>query len=717
MNMKENWIWIKDKTENSNPIYCDKKNERYRVVSFEKKYSFEKNISAVNLRFCGDSFFRLYLNDEFIATGPAPIGGDYLKEWALGCPLSEETRRWISASSFYSTSVPIDFSKNAEQKILRFFVLVRQSPVFPNEFSRGKGGFYLNAEIIFCDGEKTEISTDETWTAKAEQSYLSPYRFDGRMPSESLPAISINNLWNTKNSPIPPCEEEEIFPLNGGKITLQSLERKKIVFEFDNIYAGYINLICSHSATIKLKIFETDKPLCFPEIILKGKSRYTGLEFLSVGRVEAEIHNNSKQTNDLTFSLFAANFPVTQQAKTTTSDDSLNYLLEICARALKYCRQAEHLDSPSHCEPLGCTGDYYIETLMTAFTFGDMRLAAFDAIKTAELIKNKDGVMFHTSYSLIWTLLVWDIYAFTGDISILSDCADALGVLLSRFEKYKGENGLIENPPDFMFVDWLIVDGYSLHHPPKALGQTCMNMFYYGALKTASKIYRKLRLKDLSANCAKKAKDLKRSIMLLLWDKNEKLFCEGLNTPTDNRLIGTFMPKNTDKKYFRKHANTLACYFGILPKRKSRDLLERIINDNSLGEMQPYFLHFLLDAVYKNGLREKYTLKLLSLWENHVSENSKGLPEGFYPPEKNYVFDRSHAWGGTPAYALPLALSGLKIENAGFKKITLSPCLCGLKSAEAEIPTPYGYIIIRMKENTPPEILTPPEIKVSIVIS
>ena len=30
----------------------------------------------------------------------------------------------------------------------------------------------------------------------------------------------------------------------------------------------------------------------------------------------------------------------------------------------------------------------------------------------------------------------------------------------------------------YMFVDWIEIDGLSLHHPPKALGQTCLNLFY-----------------------------------------------------------------------------------------------------------------------------------------------------------------------------------------------------------------------------------------------
>ena len=151
---------------------------------------------------------------------------------------------------------------------------------------------------------------------------------------------------------------------------------------------------------------------------------------------------------------------------TLTSDDALNQVLDTCRHTLKYCRQTLHLDSPKHCEPLACTGDYYIETLMTAFSFGDMSLAKFDVQRTAELLRNNHGRMFHTTYSLIWVRMLLDVYKFTGDKTLLTECEDALIMLLNRFSGYVGDNGLIETPPDYMFVDWIYIDGISMHHPP-----------------------------------------------------------------------------------------------------------------------------------------------------------------------------------------------------------------------------------------------------------
>jgi len=344
---------------------------------------------------------------------------------------------------------------------------------------------------------------------------------------------------------------------------------------------------------------------------------------------------------------------------------------------------------------------------MTAYSFGDMRLAAFDVRRTAELLRCRDGRMFHTSYSLIWVQMLMDVYRYTADLQLLSDCKDALGLLLERFHRYLGTNGIIEEPPDYMFIDWLVPDGISLHHPPKALGQTCLNMFYFGALKTAQDIYGILGEAAMADRCQMRMLSLQEAVTRALYDKERGLFFEGLNTPTREELIGEWMPRNVEKRYYRKHANILAAYFGFFGQEECAALLGRILEDDSLGQVQPYFCHYLLEAVYRTGLREKYTLRILEQWKEPVKACPKGLPEGFYKPEESYSFDHSHAWGGTPLYALPQALSGLEILEPGYQRIRLSPSLLGLEWAKVQVPTPYGIIEISMKAGTKPEITIP----------
>jgi hypothetical protein len=191
------------------------------------------------------------------------------------------------------------------------------------------------------------------------------------------------------------------------------------------------------------------------------------------------------------------------------------------------------------------------------------------------------------------------------------------------------------------------------------------------------------------------------------------VYFEGLNTPSLEENLWTYHPQNIDKRYYLKHSNVMAVYSGVCDEVKARELVEKIMSDEIRGDVQPYFLHYLLEGVYACGLRDKYTLKILDKWKQSVKENPKGLVEGFIPPEPTYRFDHSHAWGGTPLWSLPKALLGLKVTGVGFKEIFLSPSLLGLNFAKVELPTPFGLVTCILEKDKPIVVNAPKEIKVS----
>ena len=158
----------------------------------------------------------------------------------------------------------------------------------------------------------------------------------------------------------------------------------------------------------------------------------------------------------------------------------------------------------------------------------------------------------------------------------------------------------------------------------------------------------------------------------------------------------------------------MAAYTGVCDMDTARSLLHKIMNDEIEGNVQPYFQHYLLEAIERNGLRDSYTLQVIGRWFASVAECNKGLAEGFYAPEPTYHFDHSHAWGGTPLYSLPKALTGLSIEEAGYRKISLRPALLGLKRAKIEIPTPYGMVVCELAEDRPCKIVAPDSISVVV---
>ena len=688
----EKWIWLpKDKypTHQTTQQNISDAKETFAVCQIRKTFTAGKPIAAMDIRFSADTSFVLSLNGAHLASGPSSIGGDFL--------FNERVYPQQYATELHLTA---DDSAAFSDGTAAFFAVVKMQPTRMFEMSHGHGGFFLTAHVTFADGTKTVWLTDETWDIRYMGAYCGPHLYDGRIANEDwVKAENIPNIWHCITSPLAPCTEHAVIPENN-VITVAPGETVSRTMEMDKIYAAYFTAEAKNASGVRVDVWasETGEKGSWEGFYFTEDTCYRGFDIHSAGALIVEVTNEGSTVAELTFGVLATHYPVYVHAKTVTSDEDLNLVTDVCAHTLKYCRQTLHLDSPRHCEPMACTGDYYIESLMTQFTFGDQTLSAFDVRRTAQLLRYRDGRMFHTTYSLIWVQMLWDIYMLTGDKTLLSDCEDALTILLERFDSYLGDNGIIENPPDYMFIDWLCPDGISMHHPPKALGQSCLNMYYYGALMTAVKIYETIgeqAMADMNRNAAA---SLQKAVCELLYDSERGLFFEGLNTPTPEHLVTEWwMPQNVEKRYYRKHANVLAAYFGIVDRDTCRELLHKVMTDDSLGELQPYFTHFLLDAVYRNGLRGEYTRKIIERWKEPCKECSKGLVEGFEKPEPTYSFDHSHAWGGTPAYALPLALSGLKLLAPAYDKISLAPDLLGLENAHVEIPTPHGMIVLDLK--------------------
>ena len=312
----------------------------------------------------------------------------------------------------------------------------------------------------------------------------------------------------------------------------------------------------------------------------------------------------------------------------------------------------------------------------------------------------------------------------TGSTEIINE--KAINLLCERFDSYVSEeNGLIEYAPNYMFVDWVVaseerdefldggnmmshgkMQGYSLHHPPKALGQSVLCMFYYNALVKLSALFTCLGKGDRAKIYKDKAEKIKSAINTHLFDKEKALYVGGLNTPNKVKEY-EWLPKNTDVVYYLKQANVLAVLFEIAPKEQRKGILEYVLKDLSIYEMQPYFYYFLLLALYKEGMFSQYGLDLIRRYKSLLDKCSKGLSEAW----ENMKCDYSHAWGAAPAYILKKALSGIEIKEPGFKAISLSPQLFDLDSADFEITTPYGDIEISLKKGQEPKISIPKEIK------
>ncbi len=696
--MKKNskFIWV------NKELYKDYEDGKFCIAEFTKEI---ETSSKIKIEISANARYLLFVNGEYVGRGPTSVGGDFLNGKI------EE--------SYYEV---YEINKTGK---LQISALVTSCPTALNEYNFGFSGLYIRV----TNEEKEEWSGDDSWNARILSERLWPNYTDyTKKENPYSKACKTEETLDLILSPLSQLAEDIIYPQNLQKITVESGKSAKECLFFDKIYSAYpqITVKCDGKCTLKMTSSEEGKAGRIAETIIFDRDKtHLCPRMRSIGQIELEIINEGNSEAIIDLCIKYVRYPIYSEGKFTCSDKLINKIYDVCMHSLKICRQTIHLDSPTHQEPLACTGDYYIQSMIEYLSLGDFTLAELDIIRTAKLLKVQNGRLFHTTYSLIYPWWVYDHYMHTGNKDVID--LEALGLLLSRFDTYiSSENGLVEYAPDYMFVDWVVascendsfldggnmmshgkMEGFSLHHPPKALGQSVLCMFYYNALVKSAELYRLVNDEKSAKECLKKAEILKNSINTYLFDSEKGLYIGGLNT--DNLVSeNEWLPKNTKNVYYLKQANTLAVLFGIAPKELRSGILEYVCKDLTKLEMQPYFYFYLLNALYNENMLEEYGFSLIRRYESIINKCDKGLSEAW----ENMDCDYSHSWGAAPAYVLKRALSGIEMLEPAFKKIKLKPQLFDLEKAELEIVTPYGKIQISIKKGEDVSIKAPREIEI-----
>ena len=697
--MKQNtkFIWL-DKS-----LYPQYEKGEFCMVEFKKEmYS----NAPIEIEICAHTRYLLYVNGEYVGRGPTSVGGDFL---------NGEIK-----NPYYDTYV-LPYQGSIEIR-----VIVTSTPTVLTEYDFGASGLWAN---VISAGNVIS-KTDESWDVR-----LLPERkhilYTDYTEAEHYyhKAKYISKEFDLVKGPTEHLTEEKILPIAFDKIVVESQKSVKTCLFFDKVYSAYphISIKCDGKCTVNITSSENGVGGKLNETVITNKNvHHFSTRMRSIGQIELEITNEG-ETPVVIEDVYIdyVHYPVYEEGGFVSSDSLINKIYNLCMHTLKLCRQTIHLDSPTHQEHLACTGDYFIQSLIEYTSLNASELAKWDMKRTSNLLHIQNGRMFHTTYSLIYPWWIYEHYMYTGDEEVID--LSAIKLLLDRFDTYVSEeNGLIEYAPDYMFVDWVVascekdefldggkmmshgkMEGYSLHHPPKALGQSVLCMFYYNALNKIAELYRIKNDLNGAKTCIKKAESIKNAINTHLLDKERGLYVGGLNT--DNLVPeNDWLPKNTKTVYYLKQANVLAVLFGIAPKEECQSILEYVVKDLTKLEMQPYFYHFLLNALYNEGLFGKYGMALIRRYESLLEKCDKGLSEAW----ENMDCDYSHAWGATPAYTLKRALSGIEILEPACKKIRLCPQLFDLESAEFEITTPYGKIEFSMKKGNNVSIKAPKEIEI-----
>lgn len=177
----------------------------------------------------------------------------------------------------------------------------------------------------------------------------------------------------------------------------------------------------------------------------------------------------------------------------------------------------------------------------------------------------------------------------------------------------------------------------------------------------------------------------------LLWSEENGCFCDGIPYLT-KVAPSQWLPPDDGKRSFTVHTNVLALAYGLVPEEKMDSLWEKIFTDGSLIQPQPYFMHYVFEALERTDRFSRYGFALLKRWKQIVAEHPDGLKECWN------CGDYSHAWGGTPAYQMVRSVMGIVPLAPGWKKIRISPCFGELSFVTGTVPSVRGEIEVEYRD-------------------
>jgi hypothetical protein len=379
--------------------------------------------------------------------------------------------------------------------------------------------------------------------------------------------------------------------------------------------------------------------------------------------------------------------PVEYIGEFSCSDPLLNQIWNVSRWTVQINLQTHHLDSPNHQEPISDPGDYLIESMVNYYAFALPWLARQDIRKFAWLLKNENYHNFHTSYSLGWVQMLMDYYDYTGDESLVIEMAPYVHELLDTYTSWRGANGLISEAPNYMFMDWVDIDGFNCHHPPAVIGQGYLTALYYHGLDMGSRIALMLGDNNRYEKYKKLRTEVAYSFNHELWVADKKIYRDGKPFKTSIKP-GKWIPADKEIETFSPHVNLLAVLYDLAAKDEQSSIIDKVLAEKPLNT-QPWFMHWVFQSIDHAGLFNKYGATQMRRW--NIVPSTQSFHEMWNSG------DLSHGWCSTPLVQMSQRILGVEPKTPGFKSMFIRPHVCDLIWAKGRVPTPQGNVEVSWK--------------------
>jgi hypothetical protein len=377
-------------------------------------------------------------------------------------------------------------------------------------------------------------------------------------------------------------------------------------------------------------------------------------------------------------------YPMESKASFECDDPSIGPVRQMCIRGMQNCLHEMFMDCP-YFEQQMYPGDTRVEMLVLNSIFGDDRMLRF-AIGIFDYARRNDGfvpmnfpsryIQDSATYSMCWAMMLGDYALWHGANEFLKMRIPGARHTLSAVAACENEEGLLNDPPGWSFMDWVPEWDFYGNAPDGRRGISALNnLLYVYALQSVAKAEEALGDKAMAQYWRSRASRTAQAIVDKFWSEERGMIAD-----------------TAAKNVFSEHAQCLALLTGILSKDREARAFQGLLEAKDLARTTVYFSHYLFETYLKYSRADLF-LKRLDLWRGYVADGLKT------PVEAPGVRARSdcHAWGAHPLYHLQTGIAGIKPTANGFTAVCIAPQPGGLNWISATSPTPKGEIALDLR--------------------
>lgn len=366
----------------------------------------------------------------------------------------------------------------------------------------------------------------------------------------------------------------------------------------------------------------------------------------------------------------------------TSDDEELNKIAEVAGRTAALCVQNGYLWDGIKRDKLVWAGDLHPEILTVLNLFGNI-----EEIKNSLDLTEKQfdfaWVNKIPAYSAWWIICLRDFYLYTGDTAYAASKIKFVKKIIADFSEIVGEDGTID-------------------YSASALEMFADNDYFF----------------DWPTNFQKDGKIGWECLVAIAADYAADLLKAFGESPEQAKELHKKLLKNPVARSGFKQVEAFCFLSG---RKTAEEVLPELAKNGGEG-MTCFLGYYILKALADCGdktnalkiIKEFYggmiSLGATTFWEDFdvawLKERPQGLAEIPADGEKNIHRDYGkfcykglrhslcHGWASGVYAFLVETVAGIKPKAVGFKKVTISPNLYGLKTVKCRVPAPQGEISV-----------------------